>query len=370
VSVKREPDITAVDLFSGAGGLSLGFRRAGAKTVLAVEAERRAAATFGANHPGAVVLQERITNDWSVVDRLKECSGRADPTLLIGGPPCQGWSSLGGRGSDERRDALNACVDTFIDQAKLLRPLAVVMENVHGLAVRQKGRHLDHVERRLRRLGYSVKTVDVRAGDYGAPQLRRRIFVIATLSELGIMYELPDRIARQATVRDAIGDLPRLQAGCSADEYASPPETTLQRRLRGGCSRLTWHEAPNHSENIMRVLHSLSGEGASRTALVGKAMPTSGFHNTYARLRYDEPAPAVTSSAGRVSSGRNAHPVDDRALTPREAARLQTFPDSYHWVGERWPVYSQIGNAVPPILAEAIATPLLRALRKHIADPP
>jgi DNA (cytosine-5)-methyltransferase 1 len=357
--------VRVVDLYAGAGGLSLGFARAGCDVVLAVEAERRAARSYSANHKRTLVLHERIGPGWNLVDRLKETL--EDPTcdILIGGPPCQGWSTLGPRGGTQRRALLNACVEHFVDQVRHLAPAAVVMENVRGLAVKDGGSHLRHVIQRLRRAGYRVSVHDVSAADFGVPQLRHRLFVVAVRSSLSVQYQLtPSHSASDhVSVWDAIGDLPSLDSGGATSEYL-PAKTTFQRELRNGCTELLWHQSPSHSERTLLILRALRGEGASRTAVECEVELTSGFHNTYGRLWSDRPAPAVTSSAGRVSSGRNAHPFDDRALTPREAARLQTFPDSYMWIGERWPVYGQIGNAVPPILAEAIARPLVMGLQR------
>lgn len=367
-SARSGDQLRVVDLYAGAGGLSSGVRSAGGKIVLAVEADQRAAKTYEANHRGVVVLQEEISAGWDIRSRLKEHLDDPSCDLVVGGPPCKGWSTLGQRGSSTRREHMNRQVDYFLDQVALLSPPAVVMENVRGLAVREGGTHLRHAVARLRRMGYHCEVHDVRAMEHGVPQLRHRIFVVAWRSSLRLRYEPPPKLAKDewASVWDAIGDLPSLASGAVASNYTTEPTTSLQRRLRGSSKTLTWHEAPAHSEKIIRVLQALKGEGASRSALKESVELSSGFHNTYCRLRSDEPAPAVTSSAGRVSSGRNAHPFDDRALTPREAARLQTFPDAYRWIGDRWPVYEMIGNAVPPMLAERVTRPLLAALADAI----
>ena len=360
-------DIQAVDLYAGAGGLSLGFERAGAKVVLAVEANAAAAATYRSNHPDTQMVERRLGPNWNLAKRMGDLFPDARCDLLIGGPPCQGWSSLGGRGSEKRRAQLNSCVEHFLAHACRLRPPAVVMENVRGLAVKDGGKHLRRVEVRLRESGYAVTTLDVRAADFGVPQLRHRIFVVATRLDLQIDYQVAPSHDESTvlTVWDAISDLPSLKAGTRSAEYLRT-ETEFQREMRGDVDQLTWHEAPAHSDRILEILRALPSEGASRSELTSEITLTSGFHNTYCRLWAGKPAPAVTSSAGRVSSGRNAHPYDDRALTPREAARLQSFPDSYKWKGDRWPVYQQIGNAVPPKLAEAIARPLVSRLRSAL----
>lgn len=260
---------------------------------------------------------------------------------------------------------MNAAVQLFLRQAELLRPPAVLMENVRGLAVKDHGRHLIAATGRLRAAGYKATTFDVRAADFGVPQLRHRVFLVGIRNDLNLDFTLRSTRSKKQwlSVWDAIGDLPPLAAGEHAGAYERAPRTALQKRLRRGSTRLTLHEAPSHSPRILQVLGALRGEGSSRSDIEDELGLTSGFHNTYCRLRSDEPAPAITSSAGRVSSGRNAHPFDDRALTPREAARLQTFPDTYQWVGPgRWSIYEQIGNAVPPVLAQAVAKQLLSLL--------
>jgi DNA (cytosine-5)-methyltransferase 1 len=359
-------EVRGIEVYAGAGGLSCGLTSAGVKVDVAVECDTNAAATYLANHPAAIVLNERIHGKWNIVERLSGVYDASDCRLLAGGPPCQGWSSLGGRGNDIRRARLNAAISHFLRQVELVQPAAVLLENVSGLAVRRGGRHVREIESRLRKGGYKSWTKVLRAADYGVPQLRKRLFVVAIRDDLNLEYEFPEPTHTQdkwLTVWDAIGDLPTIDSGSSEERYTRSPKTPLQRLLRGRCHKLTWHESPNHSPNILRVLRELQGDGASRAQVEKKVKLTSGFHNTYCRLSKSAPAPAVTGSAGRVSSGRNAHPVDDRALTPREAARLQTFPDSYKWCGERWPVYLQIGNAVPPTLAKAVAEPLVRLLK-------
>ncbi len=371
--------IRVVELYAGAGGLSCGLEAAGANVVLAVEANAMTAKTYAANHPHVKLLTEKISGKWNVTDRLNKHVGDVACEVLAGGPPCQGWSTLGARGGrtdkGRRRLArLNACVDHFLDQVERLRPPAVLMENVLGLAVREGGAHLKAVEARLRSLGYRVYSKVLRAADYGVPQLRKRLFVVAIRQTLDFEYAFPAPTHTEkdwVTVWSAIGDLPSLESGGLAEKYDGPARTTLQRSLRNGEKKLTWHQAPEHSDRTVKILKALDGDGASRAEIEKKLKLRSGFHNTYCRLRADAPAPAVTSSAGRVSSGRNAHPVDDRALTPREAARLQTFPDAYTWEGDRWPIYTQIGNAVPPALAAAVAGPLVAGLQRALrgADP-
>ncbi len=351
--------VRAVDLFAGGGGLSLGLFAAGAEVVCAVEADSSAADTYVANHPETRVLQEEISDEWELPEEFSE-----NLDLLAGGPPCQGWSTLGHRGSDKLRLRQQAAIGLFLRQVELLMPRAVLLENVRGLAVSSGGAKLAEVEHRLDKLGYQVTSALIRASDFGVPQLRHRLFVVAIRKDLGFKYTFPEKSeGAETTVADAIGDLPKLAAGEESSSYLSQPKTELQKRLRGEEQKLTWHRAPRHPSKLQRLIEALPLEGGSVRDLHDDLKPTSGFHNTYARLRSNAPAPAVTSSIGRVSSGRHVHPTQHRALTPREAARLQTFPDSYVWKGRgHWSVYEQVGNAVPPDLASTVARPLVAAL--------
>jgi DNA (cytosine-5)-methyltransferase 1 len=348
--------VTALDLFAGAGGLSAGLSAAGATVALAVEEKEAAAATYELNHVGVEVVNKTITRRWRA--KLGDT-----PDLVAGGPPCQGWSTLGHRGAPKRRARHNAALALFLQQVEILRPRAVLLENVRGLAMAQRGRKLASIEREIRALGYDVKSALVRASDYGVPQLRHRLFVVGVRRDEGFEYAFPEPSpAAPSTFADAVGDLPPLEPGGSSSAYAGPPLNEFQRRLRGDESILTLHRAPSHPQHILDLLDALPMEGGSVQDLPSRLRPTSGFHNTYARLRSDVPAPAVTSSIGRISSGRHVHPTQNRALTVREAARLQTFADSYRWAGGRWAIYEQVGNAVPPLLAQQIAMPLIKGL--------
>lgn len=348
--------VTAVDLFAGAGGLSTGLIAAGATVDLAVEMRADAATTYSLNHADVEVVNDAIEPGW-------ECPITSSPDLLAGGPPCQGWSTLGHRGSRARRRSQNAAIALFLEQVGAIQPRAVLLENVRGLALADRGARLDHLETTLDALGYAVTTRLLRASEYGVPQLRHRLFVIGIRKELGFRYQFPAPLASQPlTVADAIDDLPPLRPGGSSTRYSHPPRNPFQERMRTGVQELSWHAAPSHPPHLLELLSALPREGGSVRDLPAELRPTSGFHNTYARLRSDAPAPAVTSSIGRVSSGRHVHPRQNRALSVREAARLQTFPDDYLWSGKRWAVYEQVGNAVPPTLAAHIAGSLVAAL--------
>lgn len=359
--------IAAVDLFSGIGALTLGVRRAGVRVALAVEADPVTAGTYRANNPRVEFLEETITSSWSLSRALRQHGVTMD--LLVGGPPCRGWSTLGARSDDARKDTFQACTWDFARLVHETSPPGFLFENVNGLRHAKKGAVLERLIGELESGGkYLVSHRLLRSADYGVPQLRRRLFIVGVHRDLGSKYAFPDLTHDSdtwITVDDAIDDLPALAAGETTVAYDIEPRTAYQRALRLGATSLTWHEAPRAGDTVRRVLRAL-GPGQARADLEEGVRPSSGFHNTYGRMSGDAPASAVTGSIGRVSSGRYAHPRQNRALTPREAARLQSLPDSYKLTGFRWQVYRQIGDAVPPALAEVVAKPLVDILASQL----
>jgi DNA (cytosine-5)-methyltransferase 1 len=362
--------IRAVELFAGAGGMGLGATRAGYTVVLAVEADSSAADTYAANHPETTVLTETIDDEWSAREALERI-GLIMPDVVLGGPPCQGWSSLGARADAPSKERLNACARLFMDKVLELQPLAFVMENVRGLHSADDGERLQELVAAVAS-EYDVAAKVLKAADFGVPQLRHRLFIVGLRRDIGATFTFPTPLASDSdylTVKDAIGDLPTIESGEKAVEYTSAPAAEYQRRMRGESTVLTLHEAPSHQPALIELLKQVQ-PGKARSDLPEALRPSSGFHNTYGRLRWDKPAPAVTAAIGRVSSGRHAHPASHRALTPREAARLQGFPDSYVWVGDRWPTYKMIGNAVPPDLAAAVLRQLGTLLTPRLTVEP
>jgi DNA (cytosine-5)-methyltransferase 1 len=361
--VRQASDIVAVDLFAGIGALSLGVTRAGARVAMAVEVDAVTATSYRTNNPDVVVLEDEISSEWHLAPNLNDQA--IEPHLLVGGPPCRGWSTLGARSGEVRRDAYQACTWDFARLVHEIKPPAFLFENVNGLQHAKRGQILKALVRMLECRGqYVVSDALLRAADFGVPQLRQRVFIVGIRRDVGLTYEFPERTHDSetwVTVDDAIDDLPALSDGERATSYCTEPRTPYQHMLRQESDSLTWHEAPAAGETIKRVLAELD-PGQDRSDLDSALRPSSGFHNTYGRMRGDAPASAVTGSIGRISSGRHAHPHQDRALTPREAARLQSIPDSYELSGQRWHVYRQIGDAVPPLLAEKVARPLIDLL--------
>lgn len=347
-----EQNLTYVDLFAGAGGLSVGLERAGFELLHAVEVDEDARASFANNREGLEASD--LTEDIREVDNeeINEVVGRESVDLVAGGPPCQGFSEVvSPDGSDDR----NHLFVNFISWVNELNPKAALFENVRGMQNTADGKFLEAVEESFDQIGYDVTHRVVTASDFGVPQHRRRLLVLATPNSETEPpfsgFELNP--VETPGVIDGIGDLPEVGAGEEATEYDEDPQTVLQKDLRGDCQNLTHHQAANHTKDMVEMISHIP-DGGNRTAIPEELQPSSGYHNSYSRLDSQEPAVAITSNMSKPSSARCIHPFQDRGLTPREGARLQTFPDSYHFEGGLVSVRQQIGNAVPPYLGEAV----------------
>lgn len=344
-----------VDLFSGAGGLTLGFRNAGFSPVFAADFERHACATYRRNlgdHVQALDLAKVPTSE--VVSRVREIS--EDIAVVAGGPPCQGWSvQRRGSPSDERNDL----VLKFFDIAVGIRPRAIVMENVPTIFGKRGEEHFQVVDSSLERAGYRVWKKVLDAADYSVPQNRRRAILVAVRSDLSTRYRFPEpsiENGRFSTVREAIADLPE-----------PPPDGSD-------------HPAfPNHRLVLVSDLNKLRlshvPEGGGRLDIPEELqLPchrNSNGHrhlDVYGRLWWDKPAGTITAMFDNFTRGRFAHPCADRNITSREGARLQSFPDWFVFEGGKKDVARQIGNAVAPKLAQAIAKSLIGIMSENPAS--
>ena len=346
---------TAVEIFSGGGGLAVGLREAGFKTVAAVEVEPHAAATFKANHPTVQVYRQDVR---TVTGAMLATLTEEGVDVLAACPPCQGFSSLTSKW--RREDARNSLVSEVGRLADELRPKAVMMENVPGLA--KKGRPLfDALLEQLENLGYETNWSILQVADYGVPQRRRRLVLLAGLGFSTPMPEAThsktgdDGRLKWRTVRDTISEM---------DEPVTFPEA----KERGGAQACDWHVVRQLSAvNIERL--KLSRPGGSWKDLPEELrVPChrngySGFSNVYGRMVWDEPAGTITAGCTTLSKGRFGHPENDRTISLREAALLQTFPSDYRFETPHFERACEIvGNALPCVFAEAIAREVRRAI--------
>lgn len=353
---------TAVELFAGAGGLSIGLEKAGIDVVIANEIMPDFAATLKANHPNTNVINEDI-HKINFKEELKKL-GLKSVDVLSGGPPCQGFSTIG---SKNRQDPRNSLFYEYLRAVSETQPRYTIFENVSGFKRMYGGFAYETLVKEMTALGYETKCQILNAANYGAPQIRFRTIVLGWKKGLKpldfpkVTHGDKDDLKPYVTLMDAIGDLPHIEAGQSSSVYAKPPQTAYQKKIRGKQKILLEHNASNYGEKMQEILH-LIPEGGSVKDLPERLRPKSSFCNTYARLLPNEPSPTITRNFGTPSSSRCVHPFQPRALSTREGARLQGFPDSYKFVGGKQSKNLQIGNAVPPILGEAIATVIKKAL--------
>ncbi len=344
--------IKSLDLFCGIGGLTLGLQRAGFSCLAGVDVWDDAGLTFQHNHPHVPFVKADLTKidseELLTLANLK----RDDIDVIVGGPPCQGFSTIGKR---DVADPRNTLWTHYLKLVKDIRPAYVVIENVEGMNVMSGGGVRDGIISAFGEVGYHMKSTILVSADYGVPQLRKRIVFFGWLP--GVHEpKFPNPSSHRSkwvTVEEAIFDLPELGSGEKSETYHRAPITEYQRRLRGGERRLANHESAKHPKHLIDVLRHIP-DGGNRTSIPDHLQPRSGFHNSYARLASWKPAVAVTSNMRKPSSARATHPTQNRGLTVREGLRLQSFPDSFEVLGSRTSQYLQVGNAVPPLLAEAI----------------
>lgn len=372
---------TAIDLFSGAGGLAEGFRHAGFRTVAANDFDSDAAATFRLNFP-EVPFFDRPIEELSAAMLLGAAGvGRGELDVLLGGPPCQAFSVYNHqRGFHDERSGL---FREYLRIVEGLRPRVVVIENVTGMKDLDEGRAILEIHERLGRLGYAVEHRVLKAEQYGVPQERRRIFFIA--SRIGpVQWPEPTHGSGAdlfdstrsplVTVWDALGDLPLLENGEGTDAlrpYTRKAKSYYQEMMRAGSGGVRNHVAPNLADiNLKRLRHIPPG-GSWRDLPFGLLPPgmkrarRSDHTKRYGRLHRDGLACTILTKCD-PHWGSFFHPEQDRAITVREAARLQSFPDTFGFLGPRSRQYAQVGNAVPPLLAFAVG----RAVRGMLAPRP
>ena len=351
--------LTAIDIFAGAGGLTVGLKRAGFRVVAAVELEPHSFATYKANHPEVKCLKQDITTvSGAALQELAE-TDRID--LLAGCPPCQGFTSLTAKYKD-KEDPRDTLVMEMARLTEATRPRAIMMENVPGLA--QKGRSLyGRLRSRLQALDYRLTEGILQVADYGVPQFRRRLVL---LGGRGFDIALPDAthssaptgdLAPWRTVHDTIKDMPE-------------PITLAEAKARGQVERSDWHVVRDLSDkNIERIKAAKVGE--TWTHIPEHLRPNChrdgyiGFTNVYGRMEWDRPSPTITGGCTTFSKGRFGHPKADRTISVREAALLQTFPLDYRLDTPYMDyVCNMIGNALPCNFAEALSRRCAEQLRK------
>ena len=348
-----------IDLFAGVGGLSLGFEKKGFDVVLANEYDASIATSYIANHKNTKMIVGDITS-LDLEDTFGKLAGTID--VVIGGPPCQGFSQKGQRKTihDER----NFLFKYYVAVVELVKPRYFVMENVPNLLSAEGGFFKNEIVELFNSMGYSLNMGVLNAADYGVPQNRRRAVIIGKKD--GNAPELPDPTNKSVTVWDAISDLAYLESGEGKEEqeYKYPAESDYEKMLRKDSSKLFNHIATKHSPLALERL-ALIPPNAGREVLPEEHLTKSIYSGTWTRMKKDEISVTITTRFDTPSSGKFTHPFLNRAITVREAARIQSFPDNFHFVGNKGSQMKQVGNAVPPLLAAAIAEVIMNDIKEE-----
>lgn len=351
--------LRVIDLFAGVGGLSYGFaHNENFEIVMANEYEKEIATAYRMNHPTVNVIQGDIRD--ITEDQLRAIMGDGID-IIVGGPPCQSYSTLGKRQMDARAHLF----EEYCRVLSIVQPKLFIFENVSGLLSMQGGKLIEVIKEEFRKLGYEVKSKLLNAVDYGVPQYRDRVILVGMKGQNIFEYPAPthgEGLKPHLTVSDAFSDLPTLKSGEECTQYATPPQNEFQKFLRANSTELTENVAPTNGAHLIRIMEALP-DGGSKDDLPEEIRPKSGYGNTYAKMWWKRPAPTVTRNFATPSSSRCVHPRDSRAMTTREGARLQSFPDDYKFYGSRSMKNLEIGNAVPPLLSIALAKQVEKAMR-------
>ena len=345
-------DFKVLDLFCGAGGLSWGMdKNPFFKTVVALDFDEKAADTFKRNMPQAEVIVGDIT-DKTVKECIVQLSLKMGVNMIVGGPPCQGYSMKGKKLGLE--DPRNFLFREYLDLVSKIQPDVFVIENVKGLLLSANGWFKDEIVQAIEALGYAVRFAILNAADFGVPQSRERAIFIC--SKHGAIALPKPTVAKRTTVREAISDLAYLESGEGdfEQDYITEPTSEYQKARREGSAKLFNHKASNHKQVAIEKLKMIPPE-QGKEYLPEEMHGNQKFKTTWGRLKWDEVSPTVDTRFDASSNGTNNHPYLNRAITPREAARIQSFDDRFIFYGSKVYVRKQIGNAVPPLLAKAIA---------------
>lgn len=350
-----------MDLFAGVGGLTYGFSKLPQFNIVAAnEIERDIATAYSLNHPDVPVLNCDI-NDLTK-EKINEVLSGKKVDIIIGGPPCQSYSTVGKRRMDDR-------ANLFLQYKRILQivqPRAFIFENVVGILSMDKGKLFKRVQEEFNSIGYNLKYKVLNAVDYGVPQQRERVILVGFKDDNPFEYPEPTHGEGKkpfVTLKDALGDLPIIKSGESSTEYAKDADNEFLMFVRNSGDTLSEHKAPNNGAHLIKIMETLK-DGQSKDDLPEEIRPKSGYGNTYAKLWWEKPSTTITRNFACPSSSRCIHPRDSRAMSIREGARLQGFPDNYVFYGSDGMKRLEIGNAVPPLLSNAIAKQMLKALKE------
>ncbi|MFA6525023.1 MAG: DNA cytosine methyltransferase [Patescibacteria group bacterium] len=344
-----------VELFSGCGGFSCGFEKAGFNIFLGVDNDQPSLDTFKKNHQNSVVMNLDLSRN-NAIDKIIKVTNGTKVDIIIAGPPCQGFSLTGTRLKDDKRNKL---FNTVFDLAEHLKPKAIIIENVPGLETLYGGVAKKRILERYDELGYEVTSHVLFAPDFGVPQIRKRIVFVGILKKIGKKFIFSKPLLNKdnyVNCEEAIGDLPKREKefGNEVDKYIKAPKTKYQKEMRGKTIKLFNHVSTKHSPHVIDVISQVP-EGGNYKNLPKGVGETRKFNEAW--TRYHSKKPSKTIDTGHRN---HFHYKYNRVPTVRENARLQSFPDHFIFTGSKTQQYRQVGNAVPPLLAYSIAKELLK----------
>lgn len=318
--------INYVDLFCGAGGISLGFEREGFENIFSIDFNKGICETYTKNFPKNILIDKDIKN-LTKKEILNLTKGKKID-VVIGGTPCQGFSIAGNIGRNFINDPRNHLFKEFARVVSILNPKFFIIENVARVYNHNKGKTREDIIFLFKKLGYEVDCEILNSADYGVPQVRKRVFFIG--NKLGYPNKFPIKnVKNHKNVKEAIGNLPKLSSG--------------------GVSKISNHTAMAHTEQMLNKMSYVSN-GGSRNQIPKHIRPKSGDPRKYIKYNKDKPSICITGDMRKVF-----HYSQNRALTVRELARIQSFPDEFIFLGSKTSQQQQVGNAVPPLMAQALA---------------
>jgi DNA (cytosine-5)-methyltransferase 1 len=354
--MKLEHSLKVLDLFAGAGGLAQGFKSAGFETVAGVDIDKSSMGTFSKNFPESKIFCEDLSKpSKDFLGFLKTCP-KID--VIVGGPPCQGFSVAGKRLIDDPRNSLYR---HYLKIVKIVKPTYVVIENVPTIRTMGEGKVSKAIVKDLNKLGYEVRIETVNASDFGVPQNRIRTFFIAKYHGDPVDFPRREIVTKKITTKEAIGDLPILKKHFTdiPIQYSIKPKNDYQREMRKDSIKINNHWAVNHSEQTKSII-ALVPDGGNYKDLPQELQKIRNVNIAWTRMNSKKPS--FTIDTGH---NHHFHYKANRVPTVRECARIQSFPDSFIFLGTKTSQLRQVGNAVPPLLAAALAREIFKDLLCH-----
>lgn len=351
---ERKP--TVIDMFCGCGGLSRGFMDAGYEILIGIDNNQNALKSFKENHGSAIAINGDLFQG-STIQEINNIINNKQIDIIIGGPPCQGFSLTGKREEDDERNSL---FKAMVNAVAFFKPKAFVLENVPGLATLYKGKARQAIIEEFSSLGYTINDQILYAPNYGVPQIRKRLFFVGLLN--GGEFEFPNPFVTPedyVTCGQAISDLHDFKdgdLGKDEDEYKLPPQSEYQKKMRKNAKVLHNHVGTKHTNLVIDVISQVPEGGNHKDLPIGVG-DSRKFNEAWTRYHRNKPSKTIDTG-----HRHHFHYEYNRVPTVRESARLQSFPDDFVFYGNKTEQYKQVGNAVPPLLGYAIGIQLLKYL--------